>query len=81
MAKSWQLQDAKNHFSELVDRALSDGPQTVTRHGEPVVVVIPYSEFRRRSVKRDTLVEFFARSPLRGADLDLSRPEPWDREL
>jgi antitoxin Phd len=81
MAKRWQLQDAKNHFSELVDRALTDGPQTVTRHGEPVVVVVPYAAFRRRAVRGGSLVEFFARSPLRGVELDLTRDEPWDRDL
>lgn len=81
MKTRWQLQDAKNHFSELVDQALTQGPQTVTRHGEPVVVVIPYEEFRRRSVRKGSLVEFFGGSPLKGVKLDLSRDERWDREL
>lgn len=33
MGKTWTLQDAKNHFDEIVDCALEDGPQTVTRRG------------------------------------------------
>jgi antitoxin Phd len=36
----WQVQDAKNRFSELIDRARSEGPQVVTRHGRPVVQVV-----------------------------------------
>ena len=40
MSARWPLQKAKNEFSRVVDRALSEGPQTVTRHGKPVVVVI-----------------------------------------
>lgn len=32
--KHWQLQDAKNRFSEVVNKALRDGPQFVTRRGE-----------------------------------------------
>jgi antitoxin Phd len=38
---SWQLQEAKQRFSELVRRAEREGPQVVTRHGEEVVVVVP----------------------------------------
>jgi prevent-host-death family protein len=36
----WALQDAKNKFSELVDKAVGDGPQVVTRHGKETVVVL-----------------------------------------
>ena len=43
----WQVQDAKQRFSELVRRAVSEGPQTVTRHGEEVVVVVAADEFHR----------------------------------
>ena len=46
---SWQLQEAKQRFSELVRRAQKEGPQVVTRHGEEVVVVVPAEEFRRMS--------------------------------
>ncbi len=42
---SWQLQEAKQRFSELVRRALEEGPQTVTRRGEEVVVVIQRRNF------------------------------------
>ncbi len=37
---TWQVQEAKNRFSEVIDRALHEGPQVVTRHGKPVVQVI-----------------------------------------
>ncbi len=46
---SWQLQEAKQRFSELVRRAEREGPQVVTRHGEEVVVVVPAEEWRRMS--------------------------------
>jgi antitoxin Phd len=45
--KEWQLQEAKNRFSEVVNRALKDGAQTITRHGKPVVVVMSQEDFRR----------------------------------
>jgi prevent-host-death family protein len=44
---TWQLQHAKNRFSELVDAALRRGPQEVTRHGKPAVVVVSKVEFDR----------------------------------
>lgn len=43
----WQVQEAKQRFSELVRRARDEGPQVVTRHGEDVVVVVAADEFRR----------------------------------
>ena len=42
---AWQLQDAKQQFSKLVDRAVAEGPQVVTRHGEPIVVVVEVHRF------------------------------------
>jgi prevent-host-death family protein len=44
---AWQLQEAKQRFSELVRRALNEGPQVVTRRGEEAVVVVSAREYRR----------------------------------
>lgn len=41
----WSLQDAKNGFSAVVDAALAGRPQTVTRRGKPVVVVVSVDEY------------------------------------
>ena len=43
----WQLQEAKQHFSELIRSVETEGPQVVTRHGEEVAVVIDIVEYRR----------------------------------
>jgi len=77
----WQLQDAKNRFSELVNRALSIGPQVVTRRGEDVVVVLSKDEYRAMQAGQSTLVEFFRESPLVGEDLDLERDLSLPREV
>ena len=37
----WQLQEAKNRFSEVIQAAEHQGPQTITRHGRPVALVVP----------------------------------------
>jgi len=43
----WQIQDAKQRFSEMIRAVASDGPQVITRHGEDVAVVVAISEYRR----------------------------------
>ena len=63
----WQVQEAKQRFSALVQRALEDGPQTVTRRGEPVVVVISAAEYRRLTGSGDDFTAFL----LNGPDLSL----------
>jgi antitoxin Phd len=60
---SWQLQEAKQKFSELVRRTLEDGPQVVTRHGEEVVVIVPAEEFRRMSEQKPDFKEYLMSAP------------------
>jgi prevent-host-death family protein len=76
----WQLQEAKNRFSEVVDRALSEGPQTVTRHGKEVVIVLSKDDYSRLQTQ-GSLVEFFRQSPLVGLDLDLERDQSLPRDV
>jgi prevent-host-death family protein len=42
---TWKLQDAKARFGKVVERALHDGPQVVTRHGQNAVVIVAYRDF------------------------------------
>ena len=65
MAKNWQLQEAKNQFSTVVEKALTDGYQVVTRHGQPAVVVMSVEEFRKLKPRAQSLSRFLADSPLR----------------
>jgi antitoxin Phd len=80
----WQLQAAKAKFSELFRRARSEGPQWVTRQGKEAVVVLPAEEFERllaRSRQPDSLVQFFAESPLAKVAIDLKRKPEYGREI
>ena len=83
MPKVWQLQEAKNKFSQVVREALDSGPQVVTRHGESVVVVLSSDEYDRLTKSQSDLVTFFRNSPAVGVDLDLARDHsaPRDFEL
>ena len=76
----WQLQDAKNRFSELVNKALDEGPQVVTRRGELVVVVVSNEAYNKLLKSQSSLLEFFRQSPLVGAELDLERERSLPRE-
>ena len=69
--KSWPLQDAKNQFSQVVELAQKKGPQTVTKHGEAVAVVVSFDEFKTLSRPKETVAEFFA--PLRQSGIKLER--------
>jgi antitoxin Phd len=55
---SWQAQDAKARFSELLDAAIEKGPQIVTRRGVETAVVVRIEEWRRlREASRPTIKE------------------------
>ncbi|MCJ7568700.1 MAG: type II toxin-antitoxin system Phd/YefM family antitoxin [Anaerolineales bacterium] len=80
MAKKWQLQEARNRFSQIVNEALSDGPQVVTRRGEEGAVIISMEEYLRLKKSQPSLLEFFQRSPLPGVELDLERNQTFSRD-
>lgn len=73
MAHTWQLQEAKSRFSEVIDDALNDGPQVITRRGVETAVVIGIKEYRQLLLGRKKLSEFFRESPLVDVDIDLTR--------
>ncbi|MBS3934250.1 MAG: type II toxin-antitoxin system Phd/YefM family antitoxin [Truepera sp.] len=68
----WQLQEAKQKFSQLVRQALEQGPQIVTRHGEEVVVVISAEAYRRLSGSKPDFKTFLLSGP-DFSELDLVR--------
>ena len=77
---TWQLQEAKQKFGQLVRRALDEGPQVVTRHGQEVVVVLSAQEFRRLQGNALTFKDFL----LSGPDLsmlDLERAPDLARDV
>jgi antitoxin Phd len=69
---TWPLQEAQSRFSELIDRALDSGPQLVTRHNHPLVIVISYDAFQALA-HPGNLSEFLLASPLAGSELKIER--------
>lgn len=70
---SWQLQEAKNKLSEVIDRALEEGPQVITRHGVEVAVVMPYAGYRKLTTPNARLGDFLLASPLRKSGPAITR--------
>lgn len=75
----WKLADAKTKFSEVVRRALTQGPQRVRRRND-TVVVLSEAEYERLTGEKPTLVEFLANGPDWSA-IDLERNREPMRDL
>ena len=60
---SWQVQEAKQRFSEVLRAVEREGPQTITRHGEEVAVVVDIAEYRRLTREQNSLRDHLAAFP------------------
>ncbi len=70
---SWQVQDAKARFSELLDTAIKKGPQVVTRRGVKAAVLVPIEEWERlQKAARPSLKDWLL-APEPRFDLNLER--------
>jgi prevent-host-death family protein len=70
----WQLQQAKQQFSRVVGKALTDGPQVVTRHGKDVAVILAIEDYRRLSSDEGAFKRFLESAPDFSA-LEVTRPK------
>ncbi len=68
----WQLQEAKNKFSQLVERARKFGPQIVTKHGKEAVVILSFEDYKKMVLPEDNLIEFLRKSPLAQSEINFS---------
>jgi prevent-host-death family protein len=80
-SQSWTVAQAKAKFSEVLDRAMADGPQTITRRGRTAAIVVNADEWNRKTKRVGTLADFFAASPLRNSGLKLKRPKGRIRKI
>lgn len=83
----WSLQDAKNHFSAVVDAASKGTPQTVTKRGKPAVVVLSIAAYdkltHKEEKKHPSFVEHLLAFPQGDDDFEFERLniEPRDIEF
>lgn len=80
--RTWQIQEAKAHLSELVRESERAGPQSITWHGREVAVVLSRGDFERLTGTGQSLVDFMRRSPLFDADdIELTRDSSRTRDV
>ena len=79
--RTWQLQEAKGKFSEVVKRAQSQGPQNITVHGEPVAVLISRRDYLKLTHPKPGLVELLRASPFVGSGLEVTREQTATRKI
>ena len=53
----WQLQDAKNQFSKVVQKARHEGPQEITVRSERTAIVMSARDYDALRAGRPTLVD------------------------
>ena len=81
MKNTWQVQEAKNRLSTVLDGALRHGPQIITRRGVETAVILSIKDYRRLTKPKQNLVDFFKSSPLHGVEIDLTRSKDLSREV
>lgn len=79
MGMAWQLQEAKNKLSEVIDRASKSGPQEITKHGKKTAVILSMHDYQRLKRRKGTFADFLRRSPL--SSIDLGRNRDKSREV
>jgi prevent-host-death family protein len=79
----WQVQEAKQRFSEVLRAAESGEPQIVTKHGEEVAVVIDIAEYRRLRGESVSFMDYLRADAVADHDLDIEprRDRPRDIDL
>ncbi len=85
----WQVQEAKTKLSEVIDRAIDEGPQTITRHGKARAVLMSIEAYEaikaaqpEPDAKRQTFKEFLLSGPkFDDLDLYIERSKDTGREI
>jgi prevent-host-death family protein len=79
--KTWQLQEAKAHLSELVKNASAGLPQEITLRGKPTVVVLSMQQYEQLKPPKQTLVDFLRQSPLVNINITTDRDKSPMRDI
>lgn len=75
--RSWQVQEAKQRFSEVLRAVEKEGPQTITKHGEEVAVVVDIAEYRRLTGGKTSFIDHLMAFPKTDPPAD-GGPDVWE---
>lgn len=81
MKTEWKLQDAKAKFSQIVENALSNGPQFVTRRGKEAVVIVSVKEYEKLISTKLTFKEFLLNCPSLDDKFEFERQKDYSRSI
>ena len=79
--KTWQLQEAKARFSELVNEVIEDGYHTITKMEGRSLWLFRMKNLKNPETPNKTLEEIIFNSPFAKYDLDLSRDKDPGRDI
>ncbi len=78
---SWQVQEAKSQLSRIMELSKSEGPQTITKHGKPEVVVLSLKDYEAMRRDKPSLIEFLLYEGPKFDDFDIERSKDTGREV
>ena len=78
---TWQVQEAKAKFSEVLAKVLAEGPQTITRHGKEIAVIVPIDKYRALAVAEESIWSFSRRFAGAGDGLEIKRGKDLPRKV
>jgi antitoxin Phd len=81
MNTTWSLQDATARFSQVVENALKDGPQFVTRRGEKAVVVLSTDVFEKLTSSSPSFKDFLLSCPKLDDEFEFERQKDSPRNI
>jgi prevent-host-death family protein len=79
--KPLQLQEAKQQFSAVAEKAANGQPQIVTKHGKPFVVIVKVADWQKTQPRKKTLLEVLRSCPVDLSKLDLTRSKDLPRDI
>lgn len=75
--KKWQIQEAKAKLSEVIQKAVSDGPQEISVRGKTTAVILSTKQYTELTSPKSSFIQFLQNSPLAELELELERnPSP-----
>ncbi len=78
---NWQLHEARDKFSQVLEEARRSGPQIITVGGEEAAILLSMEDYRRLLPRQETLAEFLMNSPLRDSGIEIERDQDLGRDV
>lgn len=75
--KTWQVQEAKSRFSELLRASVEEGPQIVSHHGRPTAVVVPIAQWQRMQQQQPCDLKALLLAPQARGELNIPSRGAW----